>query len=231
MNKINIENNFRIKITDYFIREFIKRNGLKYLNLHGESKSADLSNISEFLENYNSKLKTYKQEDIFNLDETALFIKNISRKTYVIDNKDNKNIKIDKSRITVLLNISQAGERLPLLIIGKSKNPRVLKDKNMKNFNIIYKSNSTAWMTRSIFFEYINTLNEKFIRLNRKCLFLLDNCSSHCIENFSNIEFLFLPKNTTSILHPLDLGIIHSFKSIYKSNINNFLINSLDFKE
>ncbi|KAG0434400.1 hypothetical protein DMUE_5200, partial [Dictyocoela muelleri] len=25
--------------------------------------------------------------------------------------------------------------------------------------------------------------------------------------------------------------IIHSFKSIYKSNINNFLINSLDFKE
>ncbi len=50
----------------------------------------------------------------------------------------------------------------------------------------------------------------------RRALLLLDNASVHGREedlpDFPNVQVKFLPKRTTSILQPLDLGIIACFK-------------------
>ena len=58
---------------------------------------------------------------------------------------------------------------------------------------------------------------------SRKNLLIVDNAPSHVFDEFSNIEMLYLPKNTTSLLQPLDMGIIKIFKNHYQ----NYLIERL----
>ncbi|KAG0434644.1 CENP-B like protein 2 [Dictyocoela muelleri] len=71
------------------------------------------------------------------------------------------------------------------------------------------------------------------IKENRKIPLLLDNFSGHKVGDKKNIKLLFFPPNSTSIIQPLDAGIIHSFKSKLKKLLNNFkiynaLVNDLD---
>ncbi|KAG0441492.1 Tigger transposable element-derived protein 4 [Dictyocoela muelleri] len=108
-------------------------------------------------------------------------------------------------------------DKLPPLIIGKSKRPRWIKD--VKDFmdSIVYESSPKAWMNKKIFENWLSSLDKNFIAQNRKILMILDNASCHLIPHkFKNIELIFLPKNTTSKVQPLDQGIIRSFKNKYK---------------
>ncbi|KAG0440948.1 Tigger transposable element-derived protein 6 [Dictyocoela muelleri] len=90
-------------------------------------------------------------------------------------------------------------------------------------------NNQKAWMTNDCFNKWILYISEYFKKQNRKIVLVLDNCTSHrlsvCVEN---IKLIFLPKNSTSVLQPLDAGIIRSFKSkVYKLQIKN-VISRLD---
>jgi len=69
-------------------------------------------------------------------------------------------------------------------------------------------------MKSSIFEDWLTDLNKEFIQSNRKILFFVDNCSAHPEIELSNIKLQFLPENTTSLIQPLDQGIIKSFKVI-----------------
>ena len=89
-----------------------------------------------------------------------------------------------------------------------------------------YYSNKKAWITGEVFKQYTTTLNMEMAEGSRHILLLMDNASSHrlpveAIEQerlkmieLSNITLLFLPANTTSIVQPLDAGIIHAFKAL-----------------
>ncbi len=50
-----------------------------------------------------------------------------------------------------------------------------------------------------------------------KVLLMIDYASFHgsfeTISDLGNVEVLFLPSNTTSCIHPLDAGVLHSIKS------------------
>ena len=70
-------------------------------------------------------------------------------------------------------------------------------------------------MTWEIFNEWLVDFNKDMKKKKRKILLILDNVSSHKPIKMSNIELMFLPKNTTSIAQPLDLG--------------KFRFNELDF--
>ena len=55
---------------------------------------------------------------------------------------------------------------------------------------------------------------------------LVDNAPLHILgEELSNIRVSFLPKNTTSVLQPLDMGVIRAFKAYYKPLFLKHLIN------
>jgi hypothetical protein len=66
---------------------------------------------------------------------------------------------------------------------------------------------------------------------NRKILMIMDNCPAYPkVENLSNVTVKFLPPNVTSVLQPLDQGIIKNFKALCRkllltcvvANSNNF---------
>ncbi|KAG0438971.1 Tigger transposable element-derived protein 6 [Dictyocoela muelleri] len=69
-------------------------------------------------------------------------------------------------------------------------------------------------MRTSDFNLWLFDLNQSFKQKKQKILLVLDNCPSHKVTcELTNIETLFLPKNSTSRLQPLDAGIIRSFKA------------------
>ena len=98
-------------------------------------------------------------------------------------------------------------EKMKPIIIGKSKRPRCLRQFKMLD-SITYTNSKRAWMTSSIYTNWLTNRNKDLIGQKCKILLILDNCS----ESLSNIEIKFLPKNYTGNLQPLDLGIIRSFK-------------------
>ncbi|KAG0426160.1 Tigger transposable element-derived protein 6 [Dictyocoela muelleri] len=80
-------------------------------------------------------------------------------------------------------------------------------------------------MTSNIFKNYLYDLDENMSQNKRKILLILDNAPSHPDIQLKNVELLFLLKNTTSIVQPLDMGIIKSFKNFYY----NAMIDSICF--
>ena len=86
--------------------------------------------------------------------------------------------KQSKERLSVLVGANMGGsEKLKLLVIGKSAQPRCFK--NVKTLPVHYKSNKKPWLTSDIFIDWLKSLDRKFRRENRRCVIFVDNCPSH----------------------------------------------------
>ena len=67
------------------------------------------------------------------------------------------------------------GEKLPLVVIGQSKQPRCF-PKDPTKLPTVYKSNKKAWMTGSLFKEWLQELDSQ---LTRRIAMVVDNCPAH----------------------------------------------------
>lgn len=47
-------------------------------------------------------------------------------------------------------------------------------------------------------------------------ILMVDNCTAHCKMTLNNIKLVFLPPNTTSVLQPMDQGVIKCLKGYYR---------------
>ena len=100
-----------------------------------------------------------------------------------------------------------AGEKLPLLVIRKSANPRCFK--NIKKLPLPYESNKKAWMTAAIFEMWVKTLDSQMRKSNWSIALVLDNCTAHPkVKGLMNIKLIFLPPNITARNQPMDAGVI-----------------------
>ena len=214
------------KASDGWLAKFRNRYQIRCSSLHGESGSVDLQIVDKWKDEHTAVLQAYNLKDIFNVDETGLFWKCTPRRSLVLKNEVAKGTKFPKERLTLLLCCSALGEKLKPVVVGKSKNPRAFKKRHLP---ITYESNSSAWMTMPLFSDWLKNLNETMKSQKRNILLLLDNAPVHPIDlNLSNICLLFFPKNSTSIIQPLDQGIIRSFKCHYRFKLMSHL---LSFKE
>ena len=162
-------------------------------------------------------MKEYSPADIYNADETAFFYKLMPNKT--LEFKGNKCFggKSSKERITALLCTNSTGmDKLKPFIIGK---PRCFK--GVQHLPCEYRHNTKAWMTSVVFEEWLLCLERRMKAEKRRILLIIDNCSSHnCVpRHLEHVKVLFLPPSTTSILQPLDQGIIHAVKQHYRARV------------
>ncbi|XP_060878419.1 tigger transposable element-derived protein 4-like [Metopolophium dirhodum] len=80
-------------------------------------------------------------------------------------------------------------------------------------------------MTSFIFESYLRKWDST---LDHKIALILDNCTAHPNFSLKNIELVFLPPNTTSLIQPLDQGIIKAFKTFYRSDMRRQIIDAID---
>ena len=179
---------------------------------------------------------------LFNCVEMGLFWCMLLNKTLADSTeKTARNFKEPKERITLLATTNASGDfRMPLLMVGKSKNPRALQNINRSALPFMYTHQSKAWIDTPTF---ISWFHEQFIPkftaylqvkgLSPKALLLLDNALSHpdsSLLQFSdgNIKCIYLPPNTTSLCQPMDQGVFENLKRRYKRLLLENLILSME---
>ena len=100
------------------------------------------------------------------------------------------------------------GDKETPLVIWKTLNPRCFKRVNKKTLPVEYHANKKAWMTSGIFENWLKKFDKHMGCKGRKVLLFLDNATPHSDVQLCNVKLKYLPANTTSILQPLDQGII-----------------------
>ena len=87
-------------------------------------------------------------------------------------------------------------------------------------------------MTSDLFREWLEFWDRQLVQIKRNILLLVDNCSAHPHSiGVVNIKLHFLPPNTTSLMQPMDMGVIHNLKAFYRSRLNIRIITALDADE
>ncbi|CAG5040936.1 unnamed protein product [Parnassius apollo] len=181
------------------MEEFKKRNGIVFKAICGESNAVDVNKCSQWIEDLPVLLRNYSADDIFNADEAGLFYKCLPNKTFTLKGESCHGGKLSKERITILLGANMSGtEKLPILLIGKSKSPRCFKGVTNKTLPVNYQNNKKAWMTCTIFSDWLKNINQEMKAQKRKILMFVDNCTAHNnMRELRHIKLVYLPANTT----------------------------------
>ena len=115
------------------------------------------------------------------------------------------------------------------VVIWKSKKPgcfKRLSDKS-RRAGVHYFSNRKSWMTSDVMQAALTHFNRKLLLKEKKIVLILDNATCHpksIIDLFSQEKIIFLPKNTTSTLQPLDAGVIQNFKVKYRKRLVKYVL-------
>ena len=149
----------RCKFSNGWFQGFKKRHNIGMVKCYGDSKRVDLSEYKDAVDLIKAEIKKYHPNDIYNLDESALFYQLIPSKSFGTQNF--KGFGQIKKRVTICFGVNATGKhRLKSLVIGTAKSPRCFKQ--FTNTNIIdYCSNDSAWMTSKVFGDYIKQLDKK----------------------------------------------------------------------
>ncbi|WAR01391.1 TIGD4-like protein [Mya arenaria] len=141
------------------------------------------------------------------VDETAIFFKALLDKTLEFSAKPCHSGKTNKKHLTELVCANMSGtEKMPLHVLGRSKNPRCFK--HVKKLPVVYNANKKVWMTSIKFTEWVPNVDEQYMMKGRKITIIVDNCPAHPeVKNLTALT-LVLPPNMTSVLQPMDQGII-----------------------
>ncbi|XP_058828455.1 jerky protein homolog-like [Topomyia yanbarensis] len=216
-----------------YILKFIKRHNIRFLKITGEKLSNDIASVDAYVNKFSTVIrqKALNAAQIFNADESGLYYKCTPSSTFVAhDETSAPGRKVNKERVTFMPCSNADGSfKLPLMLIGKSKKPRVLK--NVHELPVYYVSSKNAWMTRALFkdwfFQQFVPKVKVFLQstnLPLKAILVLDNCSAHCnCDELKTSDGAFstilLPPNTTAVLQPMDQNIIQMVKANYRQKL------------
>ncbi|XP_039386738.1 tigger transposable element-derived protein 4-like [Mauremys reevesii] len=205
------------KASQGWLDRFKKRHNIVFKAICGESAAVQQEQVDSWLKTQmRTILDTYETWNIFNADETGVFWKCLPDKTMAFRGEACHGGKKSKDRLAVLVAANMDGsQKLPLYVIGKSKNPRCFKQ--TKVLQCDYDGQPSAWITGDLFSAWVKKWDRKFQAEKRKVALIVDNCRAHPdVPGLKAIKIFYLPPNTTSKLQPMDQGIIQVLKVYYR---------------
>uniref|UniRef100_A0ABD2WEJ4 HTH CENPB-type domain-containing protein n=1 Tax=Trichogramma kaykai TaxID=54128 RepID=A0ABD2WEJ4_9HYME len=209
----------KFQASNGWLDKFKARHGIVLKKLCGDSASVKNSQYNEWHRSLSDIVKNYLPEDVFNADELGLFFKCLPDYILTLENEDCHGGQRSKERITVLLACNSTGtEKLTPLVIGKAVKPRCFR--GIKTLPLEYASNNKAWMTTTLFSDWLLKLNAQMRFKKRNILMFIDSCAAHgVLPELSNVKIQFLPRCATSTLQPFDQGVFKTFKYLYRREI------------
>lgn len=216
-----------------WLDKFKKRHGIRQLAIAGEKLSANIESAKDFVERFEEMIEkeNLTLDQIYNADETGLFYRMMPSKTLASKEEASApGYKKSKDRVSLLVCANASGtDKLPLLLIGKSKKPRPFKNINVNSLPVKYTNQRSAWMNSEIFEkwfydDFVPHVKEHLAQLNLppKAVLLIDNAPCHPEEEMlisGEIRAILLPPNVTSIIQPMDQGVIETTKRHYKKKL------------
>ncbi|XP_033761525.1 tigger transposable element-derived protein 4-like [Pecten maximus] len=217
--------------TSGWLSRWKQRNGITYKRICGEKRDADITAADNWITTVLPELLSkYEPRDIYNADETGIYYRALPDGTLASKAETVSGSKKAKDRITAMICCNMDGtDKRPLLVLGKSKNPRCFRGQS--SLPVIYDANQNAWMTAVIFTDWLKKFDREMRLKKRNILLLVDNCAAHpqtATTAVKNISLVFLPPNTTSVIQPCDQGIIKNLKTHYRRHIINDIITQID---
>ena len=170
---------------------------------------------------------------------TGLFYWNLPKTLYVhqyagrVKNiRGNSSAGQDKARVTMILCVNSTGTcKIPIAVIGTAAAPRCFKGKPP----LTYLSQSSAWLDADIAQAWFNKIFLPNIRrfTAEPVLLIWDNFKAHDLGTHSDsqVKTVFLPANKTSLLQPLDQGIIENVKRLYRRTVVESIFKNLNCLE
>lgn len=218
---------------------FLQRHSLHNVKIKGEVASANEPAAKEFPPKLAKIIEDggYSPDQVWNADETGIFWKKMPNRTYVAKaQKSAGGFKAAKDRVTLLFCSNASGDRmLKPLLVNRSLKPRSMKGVDISRLPVYWMANKKAWVTTHIFTEWFNKCFIPEVRcymedknLEFKVLLILDNAPGHPVLEHPNVQICFLPPNTTSLIQPLDQGIIATFKTHYTKQSFQYILNKLE---
>ena len=200
------------KFSNGWLHGFKKRNMYRRFRTHGESADADIAAAERARPYIRALISQYGVQNTFNTDEFAFYYRRAPRTT--VGPAALPGRKLSKHRLSVLICCNADGtERVQPLVIGRSARPKCFGGKDGSDIGFDYVANERAWMNKEIFFSWLLRFNNAIAsNPERQVLLLMDNATCHGQHDdlpvLSNVRVFFLPPRTTSVIQPLDAGII-----------------------
>ena len=140
-------------------------------------------------------------------------------------------MKKPKERVTSMACSNATGtHKLPLMVIGKSRNPRCFKHIDRSALPVTYYSQKSAWVDSEIFMDWFHQhfvpavkrhLTEKGLPV--RALLLLDNAPAHPdASNLVSSDKSIRANFCHPIPHPMDQGVLEAMKRRYKSSMLSY---------
>ena len=117
--------------------------------------------------------------------------------------------------------------------MGKYRNPRCFENRDLESGGLLYPNCAKGWMTTELFYGWLFWFDGCIGKTTRRrAVLLTDNAPCHgqasTIPNLLHTQILFLPKNTTSRIHPLDEGVIACIKKRFRRTKLNGAIHLIE---
>lgn len=212
----------------YWLARWIERHNIRGIRLHGEASTADPRIKENWLETAFLEIcKKFDPKDIWNGDETGLFYDQLPGFTYVSDGSTPHGSKESKGRVTIMLAASMMAEKRRVFIIGHSHDLEKVNETDHRPYD--YHSQKNAWMDQQLFDKYLARWNTELQQENRHIALIVDNSTVHTLlRTFSHITVFYLPPGQTSIVQPVDQGMVHSIKAKYRAELLTVKMREVD---
>ncbi|XP_026545400.1 histone-lysine N-methyltransferase SETD2 [Notechis scutatus] len=208
----------------WFLR-FQRRFNFRNIPTKGETTGLDEQAARRFRDELDDVLAEgeYLPEQIFSVDSTRLSWKKLPEGTHLCPEAQAvPGCKTFHDRITLLLGGNVAGFKLKPFLIHKSEDPCAFQKDTLP---VHYQSDRNIWMTHILFEYWLRTYFVPQVkdycsqmRIPFKILLIFGSTPgnpSSLDDLQADVKVVYLPRNTSPLLHPMDQGAITSFKAYY----------------